>query len=223
MAMFPEPVEAYYGAPQSVSCHHFADRGDRVGYFLETPPIHPMLAAIAFPGFGASHRRFAERLANISSTIALLVDGHHGDPGGRVRVDRSGHTKLAYELGDGLREAGVDAIKNMARVLLAAGAEEVITLHEQPISIRRESDLDAVDRVPFGALHHTLFSAHQMGGCPMGADPRTSVVDARGRHHELENLWITDGSIFPTGLGVNPQLSIYGHSRLFATEIARAG
>jgi len=52
MSLFAEPVEAFYGAPQSVSCHHFADRGSRVGYFLETPPVHPMLAAIAFPGFG---------------------------------------------------------------------------------------------------------------------------------------------------------------------------
>jgi choline dehydrogenase-like flavoprotein len=62
-----------------------------------------------------------------------------------------------------------------------------------------------------------------MGGCPMGKDPRSSAVDSRGRHHEVENLWITDGSVFPTGLGVNPQLSIYAHARLFAQEIARAG
>jgi choline dehydrogenase-like flavoprotein len=55
----------------------------------------------------------------------------------------------------------------------------------------------------------------------MGGDPRTSVVNSRGRHHELDNLWITDGSIFPTSLGVNPQLSIYAHARLFATDIAK--
>jgi choline dehydrogenase-like flavoprotein len=223
MAIFPEPVEAFYGPPQSVACHHFADRGDKVGYFLETPPIHPMLAAIAFPGFGGEHRRLAERMANVSSVIALLIDGHHDDPGGQVRVDGAGRTKLAYALGPRLREAGADAIKSMARVLLAAGAEEVVTLHEHPLSIRREADLGAIDGAPFGALRHTLFSAHQMGGCPMGSDPHTSVVNARGRHHQLGNLWITDGSVFPTGLGVNPQLSIYGHARLFATEIARAG
>jgi choline dehydrogenase-like flavoprotein len=223
MALFPEPVEAFYGPPQSVACHHFADRGDRVGYFIETPPIHPMLAAIAFPGFGDRHRRLAERLAYVSSTIALLVDGHHGEAGGRVRIDRAGRIKLAYDFGPGLREAGVDAIKSMARVLLAAGAQEVVTLHDEPLSIRGEADLAAVDHAPFGALRHTLFSAHQMGGCPMGADPRRSVVTSRGRHHQLANLWIADGSVFPTALGVNPQLSIYAHARLFATEIAKAG
>ena len=57
----------------------------------------------------------------------------------------------------------------------------------------------------------------------MGEDPARSVVDSRGRHHQLENLWIADGSIFPTSLGVNPQLSIYAHAHLFATEIAKRG
>jgi choline dehydrogenase-like flavoprotein len=223
LAIFPEPVEAFYGAPQSVSCHHFADRGARAGYFLETPPIHPMLAAIAFPGFGTEHRRQAERLAYTSSTIALLIDGHHDDQGGQVRVDRAGRIKITYPFGELLREAGVDALKSMARVLLAAGAQEVVTLHEAPLSLRSERDLPQLDAAPFGPLRHTLFSAHQMGGCPMGSDPHTSVVDSRGRHHQLENLWITDGSIFPTALGVNPQLSIYAHARLFATHLARAG
>ncbi|HXU82300.1 MAG TPA: GMC family oxidoreductase [Polyangia bacterium] len=223
MALFEEPVEAFYGAPQSVSCHHFSDRGAKIGYFLETPPVHPMLAAIAFPGFGATHRRFAERLAHTQSTIALLVDGHHDDPGGLVRVDGTGRTKVTYPFGPDLQEAGVDAIKSMARVLLAAGAVEVVTLHEEPLVIKKEGDLAQIDRAPFGPLRHTLFSAHQMGGCPMGRDPKRSVVDSRGRHHEVENLWITDGSVFPTGLGVNPQLSIYGHARLFAQAIAKSG
>ena len=55
----------------------------------------------------------------------------------------------------------------------------------------------------------------------MGSDPRRSVVNTRGRHHQIENLWITDGSVFPTALGANPQLSVYAHARLFATAIAK--
>ena len=55
----------------------------------------------------------------------------------------------------------------------------------------------------------------------MGSDPHRSVVNTRGRHHQIENLWIADGSVFPTSLGVNPQISVYAHARLFATEIAR--
>jgi choline dehydrogenase-like flavoprotein len=221
VAQFDEPVEGFYGAPQSVAVYHFSDRGDKVGYFLETAPVHPMLAALAFPGFGETHRKMLEKLAHAQATIALLVDGHHDDEGGQVAVSTDGRIKLHYEIGPALREAAVDAASNMARLLLAAGARTVLTLNDPPVVIEKESDIARVADAAFAPNRMTVFSAHQMGGCPMGDDPRRSVVDSRGRHHELENLWIVDGSIFPTGLGVNPQLSIYGHAHLFATEIAK--
>jgi choline dehydrogenase-like flavoprotein len=222
VAFYDQPIEAFYGPPQSVSVHHFADRGDRVGYFLETAPVHPMLGAIAFPGFGDAHRRMAERLPYVQATIALLIDGHHDDVGGEVSVSRDGRISLRYPLHASLREAAIDAIGNMARLQLAAGAREVVTLHETPIVIRGEADIARVADAPFEANRHTLFSAHQMGGCAMGSDPQRSVVNTRGRHHQIENLWIADGSVFPTALGANPQLSVYAHARLFATAIAQA-
>ncbi len=220
LAFYDEPIEGFYGAPQSVACHQFADRGARVGYFLETAPVHPMLSAVAFPGFGARHRQLTARLAHAQATIALLIDGHHEDPGGRVTADRDGRVHVDYPLGPDLREAAIDAIKSMARVQLAAGAREVVTLHQEPITIRKEGDLAAIDGAPFGPNLHTLFSAHQMGGCAMGDDPDASVVNSDGRHHHLENLWVVDGSVFPTSLGVNPQLAIYALARKFATQIA---
>jgi choline dehydrogenase-like flavoprotein len=222
VALYAEPIEAFYGAPQSVACYHFADRGARVGYFLETAPIHPMLAALAFPGFAGAHRQAMEQLAHAQATIALLVDGHHDDQGGQVSCSGAGRIKLSYALDAAHREAALDALANMARLQLAAGATQVMTLHDDPLLIRNERDIARIADLPFGPNRHTLFSAHQMGGCAMGEDPRTSVVNSRGRHHELENLWITDGSVFPSGLGVNPQLSIYAHARLFATEIAKS-
>jgi choline dehydrogenase-like flavoprotein len=42
----------------------------------------------------------------------------------------------------------------------------------------------------------------------MGSDPDTSVVDADGRSWDIRNLWICDGSLFPTAGGVNPSLTI---------------
>jgi choline dehydrogenase-like flavoprotein len=223
IAFYDQPIEAFYGPPQSVAVHHFADRGDRVGYFFETAPIHPMLAALAFPGFGDTHRKIVERLPYAQATIALLIDGHHDDEGGTVDVSREGRIKLHYPLAASLREAGVAAIADMARLQLAAGAREVMTLHETPLVIRTEADLAGIADAPFGPNRHTIFSAHQMGGAAMGEDPSRSVVDSRGRHHQLENLWVVDGSIFPTSLGVNPQLSVYAHAHLFASEIAKAG
>jgi choline dehydrogenase-like flavoprotein len=51
-------------------------------------------------------------------------------------------------------------------------------------------------------------TCHMAGTCRMGADPRTSVVDADCRSWDVRNLFICDGSVFPTTGGVNPSLTI---------------
>jgi choline dehydrogenase-like flavoprotein len=54
----------------------------------------------------------------------------------------------------------------------------------------------------------------------MGEDPQHAVTDSLGRHHQLTNLSIHDGSLFPTSIGANPQLSIYGLTAKLATNLA---
>ena len=44
----------------------------------------------------------------------------------------------------------------------------------------------------------------------MAATPEKGAVNDEGRHFQIENLSIHDGSVFPTSIGANPQLSIYG-------------
>jgi choline dehydrogenase-like flavoprotein len=65
-------------------------------------------------------------------------------------------------------------------------------------------------------------SAHVMGGCAMGAEPRVSVVDESGRHHQLANLSVHDASIFPTSLGANPQLTIFALAARLSQGLASA-
>ena len=48
------------------------------------------------------------------------------------------------------------------------------------------------------------------------------MVNADGRHHQLENLSVLDGSVFPTSIGANPQLSIYGLAARNASRLAQA-
>ena len=49
---------------------------------------------------------------------------------------------------------------------------------------------------------------HPCGTLAMGTAPATSVLDASGRVHGIRNLWVTDASVFPTSMGVNPSLTI---------------
>jgi choline dehydrogenase-like flavoprotein len=64
-----------------------------------------------------------------------------------------------------------------------------------------------------------------MGTMRMGEDPRTSVVKSTGEHHQVRGLFVADGSLFPTSIGVPPQLGIYAfalHLSPSMVERARA-
>lgn len=62
-------------------------------------------------------------------------------------------------------------------------------------------------------------SAHMMGTCRMGTDPDDAVVDAWGRSFDIENLWISDHSIFPSATCANPATPIMALSLRAADKI----
>ena len=64
-------------------------------------------------------------------------------------------------------------------------------------------------------------SAHVMGGCGLAGDEKLGVTRADGQHWQIENLSIHDGSLFPTSIGANPQLSIYGTVNRLAQGLAK--
>ena len=66
-----------------------------------------------------------------------------------------------------------------------------------------------------------LVSAHVMGGCAMSGTERGGVTRPDGVHWQLENVSIHDGSLFPTSIGANPQLSIYGITNRLAQGLAK--
>ena len=211
IAFYEQRIEGFYGAPQSVASHHFAHRSEGAGFFIEAAPLHPMLSSIAFPGFGAALRGRMARLPYVAATVALMIDGFDpGEDGGTVTLrGAGGGPKLDYPFTDRVYECFRAAMKASARIHLANGAREILSLHSEPVRIAAESDLARIDEAPLGPNRVGVFTAHQMGGCPMGADPARSVVDPQLRHHGVENLFVVDGSVFPTSLGVNPMESIY--------------
>ena len=77
-----------------------------------------------------------------------------------------------------------------------------------------------IDSLDLRRFKTRLGSAHVMGGCAMGEDPRLAVTDSLGRHHQLENLSIHDGSLFPTSIGANPQLSVYAITARLSRQLA---
>ena len=67
-------------------------------------------------------------------------------------------------------------------------------------------------------------TGHLLGSCRMGEDPSKSVVDRAGRSHEVPNLYIPDGSCFPSASGYNPTLTIFANAeRMAAGFVERLG
>ena len=61
--------------------------------------------------------------------------------------------------------------------------------------------------------------AHQCGTCRFGTEPATSVLDRHCRTHELDNLYVVDGSFFPSNIGSNPTLTIIANALRVADHL----
>ncbi|NIF17504.1 GMC family oxidoreductase [Pantoea sp. Cy-639] len=213
-ARFDEKIDPYYGAPQSIYSDQFQWQDGvtgAVGYKLEVPPLHPALASTLLGGHGEENARRMAELPHTHVMLALLRDGFHPDsPGGQVELRGDGSPVLDYPLTDYLRDGLRRAWHSMAQIQFAAGARQVLPVHGDA---RQSDSLEQVTRViddlALELFRMRLGSAHVMGGCAMGEDSRQAVCDSLGRHHQLENLSIHDGSLFPTSIGANPQLSVY--------------
>lgn len=222
-AFYDDDIHPYRGAPQSAASHQFAHRGGDIGFFLEAVPWYPSLTASAVPGFGTEHFDILKQAKNTATHIALAIDGFHDDiAGGRVTLRASGMPLLDYPIPERLWSTFRFAQKKLAEMQFASGAKQVLTLHDPPRSMHSKADIDgAIDAAAYDIGRVAVFTAHQMGGCAMGDDAARSVVRSEDlRHHHFENLYVIDGSVFPTSLGVNPQESIYGLARLMATRLA---
>lgn len=214
VAHFDETVSPYYGAPQSVYSDEFLWRdgvSGAPGFKLEVPPLHPLMTAAVLPDHGASMAEQTAQLPHTQSVIALLRDGFHPDsPGGRVTLRDDGSPQLDYPVTDYLWEGLRDAYEHMVEVQFAAGARAVRAVHmDAPYWQSLSEAREAIRELPMKTHRARLFTAHQMGGCRMGENPRASVVNSYGQHHQLANLSVHDASLFPTSLGVNPQLTVY--------------
>ena len=223
-ASFEQRIDGFSGAPQTIYSDHFlvdplAD--GPIGYKLEAPPIHPVLYATTLHGFGAVHAQRMKDFAHTHGLIALLRDGFHAQaPGGRVGVRGDGSPVLDYPLTDYLFDGARRALLSMAQIQFEAGARIVYPVHELAEGYRSWSEARAaIGALPMQPLLLRVASAHVMGGCPIAADARRGVVGPDGVHWHLANLSVHDGSIFPTSIGANPQLSIYGITARLASGL----
>ncbi len=214
--VYPQKVYPWQGVMQSAYNDEFAHLHENYGYKLEVAPAHPGLIGLTTPWYGArDYRESMLDAPNLATIIVLTRDKGEGT----VTTDRDGEPVVSYTISPYDRQHLLHGLRTSARVHFAAGAKAVLSLQNKKnrvdrfedgsVSLRDLSDFDArLERYGMGPNRMMMFSAHQMGTCRMGGDPKTSVTDEHGQVHSVKGLFVCDGSLFPAASGVNPMLSI---------------
>lgn len=193
LGRFDEPVRQYKAPP----AHALTEE------FYETDPKRDFVRGFAIQTVGPLPIAFAKQMLAAKGAWGwgmrkLMMDYNHWAALGLLgeilpwddntvtladETDRHGLpvAHVRFHLHDNDRKLIAFGVKKTMEVMEAAGAEEVV----------QESRY-----------------AHLVGGARMGSDPQTSVVDAFGRSHDIPNLFVCDGSIFPTQGSANPGLTI---------------
>jgi choline dehydrogenase-like flavoprotein len=214
--VFSEELDGLYGPIGSVMfSHEFYEtdprrdfvRGFGLQIVRQSGPLHTALGGVTatrVPWGAAHHQVFDERFRHminigvmgedLPETInEVVLDPELSDAHGIPAP------LVRYRLSDNSVRMLEYGVARAAEALRAAGATEVLTC-----SPMRPSGW------------------HLLGTCRMGRDPRLSVVDERGRAHDVENLFIVDGSVFVTSAAVNPTTTIQAVALRTADYIKRS-
>jgi choline dehydrogenase-like flavoprotein len=206
---FPEPVRQHKAPPASTISQAFYETNranDYVrGYSIETVgPLPIQFARMLVGSLGLWGRELREvmldynHFAGFGLVGEVLPQEHNRVTLHERERDRFGLPipVVAFAWGENDRRVIKAGTAKMTELMEAAGAE---------------------------ATFEVADTAHLMGACRMGGDPRTSVVDHRCRTWDVPNLYICDGSVFVTSSAANPSLTIQALATRTAQLLVAAG
>jgi choline dehydrogenase-like flavoprotein len=217
VGVFDAPVNMWAGATQGYeSAQHRVD-----GHFkIETLALPPETLLASLPGVGGEWLQAAAELGH----MALWAVALRAYAQGSVREGPFG-TTIRYDLNPQDMRNLRRGLRLTAELLFAAGAREVIpAIHGLPARLTGPDQARLLEDGPADPACYTFALTHLFGTARMSPQPAGGVVGTDFAVHGRPGLYVVDSSIFPTNLGVNPQLAIMGIAMHAAKQIAaRAG
>jgi len=213
-ALMDEKVEGWKGVSQGVYIHDFQNEG----IILEGIFLHPSLMLATLPGIGNEFKELATQYPNIAAFGVMVHDSSTGrvlkgfSPGSFLAIYNMKRTDIK-KLKKGIAET--------SRIFFAAGAKKVFTgVSKYPI-LNSIDDVDKFLKIKIKPNNFEILAFHPLGTCRMAATSKDGVVDQNGESFEIKNLYIADGSVVPTSLGVNPQITIMTLATMIAEGITK--
>lgn len=215
IARFEQDIVPWRGVTQG----YYVDCWDR-GFLLQTYTVTPDQYYLVFQT--PNGRQTMERVGDLRHMASAGALIHDQDSSGRVQHTPAG-PDLRYHLGEGDKRKLIDGMRLGTQVFFAAGGKEVFPGVMGASSTIRPGD-DLAQALPYDLRppQMLLYASHPMGTCRMGADANQSVVDPTGKVWGWANLRVADASVFPTSLGVNPQVTTMAMGLMVAESIASA-
>jgi len=212
MALYPFEVRSWQGMSQYAQIREFHDEG----IVLAENFIPPGLLAAHLPFHGKEAWDLLARYDQIVLSGALVEDSTTGTvrrgPGGMAvpRYDITAQDHVRFKKGARL----------LAEMHFAMGAERVFLPFSNLPWVDKVDDLQRIEPTQKSRSTLELFTVHMMGTACMGTDPRHSVIDLNGQIWDLPGCYVADASIFPTAVGVNPQVTIMAMATRIGERLA---
>ena len=219
LGKFDEPVNAYNGIPMAYTCHEFGvTNGVKDGAFLIESIFMPIFQfSLSLPDFAESGQLYMNDFIYYSMAGVMVRD----QPVGKVTISGlNGTPRVKYNPAPQDIDTFAKGLQLLAEMWFDIGAREVISGHADIARLGSKDDIPKlVQAVKNNPDHLQFASAHPQGGNRMGSDPATSVVDSNRKVHGFENLFVCDASVFPTAVGVNPQVTVMSLATMTADHI----
>jgi choline dehydrogenase-like flavoprotein len=163
-----------------------------------------MFQSTVMPGWWDDHYRNMQRYNRMTCTGVLVGSNSNAE----VRLGGVTKRDIRYKPTKDDFDAMLDGLELAGEIYLKAGAECVMPntfkYHEyynsQELKLMRYDIKDSSDL--------TLGTGHPQGGNIISRNPKLGVVDNELKVHGYENLFVSDASVFPTSVGVNPQITV---------------
>lgn len=198
VARFDRDVISFRGIPQAYGVTQFEEPAHAEhgwwGFRIESIAGTPGIVGTILPWLGEVGKERMRDYPRFASALQLFPD----EPSGQLRVERSGRLRIDYTLAEELLSRARAAIRASARIYLAAGARDVVVVAPEPLSIQRESDLAAVDRLRFEPATMPWISAHQQGTVRFAPSPAEGGADPSGHVYGTRGVYVFDSSGYPT-------------------------
>ncbi len=207
------PGEDFYAGP-GVPQSYYVDEFQQQGVMMEGAHVPPDMGSVALPGKGLEHKRLMEQSRELATFGFLVSD----EPSGHVMRGLGGRPFARYDIGKADHRKMILGLQKLAKLFVAAGATKLYMPTWRLPELDASADIEErIEGAGIRAADLEVAAFHPLGTCGFGPDADTFPLDCDLRVRGRRSLYVADGSVMPSSLAVNPQLTIMA----LATRLAR--